>query len=78
MNHLPHQQGSVLFPWCYSMVSLVTSNLCVPTGKSELKVEWAHLTAPACKYRCEARVARQVHLRIDERVVRLLVWLCHD
>jgi hypothetical protein len=40
-----------------------TSDLCVPTGNSDVKVEWTLLTAPTYKPRCGARTISHVHPR---------------
>jgi hypothetical protein len=40
-----------------------TSDLCVPTGNSYVKVEWTLLSSPIYKSRCGARTMSHVHPR---------------
>jgi hypothetical protein len=39
----------------------MTSNLCVPMGNSEMKVEWALLIAHVCKSSCDVQIKSHVH-----------------
>jgi hypothetical protein len=41
----------------------VTSNLCAPTGSSEMKVEWTLLTVSICKSRCQAQTVSHTHVQ---------------